>query len=91
MHGKDVLHWLLLYRLSHLLLLLLLLLQVKCSSEVGYVKILLAQQLSVDSGKLRLYAKNADGHKKLLIDPMSLCDYQELSAPSATVYAEIDA
>lgn len=65
-------------------------LSVKCSSEVGYVKLLLAQQLSIDSRKLRLYAKSAEGEKKLLIDPMSLCDYQELAAPAATVYAEVD-
>ncbi|KAL8273131.1 hypothetical protein Esti_002889 [Eimeria stiedai] len=66
-------------------------LNVKCSSEVGYVKLLLAQQLGVESRKLRLYARSGEGEKKLLIDPMSLCDYPELAAPTATVYAEIDA
>ncbi|XP_026190296.1 uncharacterized protein LOC34620400 [Cyclospora cayetanensis] len=65
-------------------------LSVKCSSEVGYVKLLLAQQLNVDARRLRLYAEGADGQKKLLIDPMSLCDYKELAASSATLFAEID-
>ena len=61
----------------------------KCSSEVGYVKLLLAQQLGLEPRRLRLYAKRGEGEKLLLIDPMSLCDYKELAAPAATVYAEI--
>ncbi|CDJ58926.1 hypothetical protein, conserved [Eimeria maxima] len=65
-------------------------LSVKCSSEVGYVKLLLAQQLGLEPRRLRLYAKGPTGEKLLLIDPMSLCDYKELAAPAATVYAEID-
>ncbi|KAL8428328.1 hypothetical protein Efla_007469 [Eimeria flavescens] len=66
-------------------------LSVKCSSEVGYVKLLLAQQLGVESRRLRLYALAEGGTRKLLLDPMSLCDYPELAAPTATVYAEVDA
>ncbi|CDJ65270.1 hypothetical protein, conserved, partial [Eimeria necatrix] len=62
---------------------------VKCSSEVGYVKLLLAQQLGLEPRKLRLFAKGPSGEKKLLIDPMSLCDYKELAAPAATIYAEV--
>lgn len=65
-------------------------LQVKYSTEVGYVKLLLAQQHNIDSRKLKLFVQCEDGSQKLLIDPMSLCDYKEVKAPAATLIAQLD-
>ncbi|PFH36879.1 hypothetical protein BESB_033370 [Besnoitia besnoiti] len=62
--------------------------EVKSSTEVGYVKLLLAERLGVEAWRLRLFYHN-DGKEVTLIDPMSLCDFKGIRPPTAELQAQV--
>ncbi|EPT26374.1 hypothetical protein TGPRC2_207240 [Toxoplasma gondii TgCatPRC2] len=62
--------------------------EVKSSTEVGYVKLLLADRLGIEARRLRLFYHN-DSKEVTLIDPMSLCDFKGIRPPSAEIQAQI--
>eukprot|EP00914_Ancora_sagittata_P022165 GHVO01044082.1.p1 GENE.GHVO01044082.1~~GHVO01044082.1.p1 ORF type:complete len:114 (+),score=16.74 GHVO01044082.1:24-344(+) len=59
--------------------------QVKASTEVGYVKLLLSEKLNVPSPKIKLMFE-----ERTLIDPMSFCDFPGIEPPQVDVHVLIN-
>ncbi|CBZ54885.1 conserved hypothetical protein [Neospora caninum Liverpool] len=62
--------------------------EVKSSTEVGYVKLLLAERIGIEARRLRLFYHN-DNKEVTLIDPMSLCDFKGIRPPTAELQAQV--
>jgi len=58
---------------------------VKSSTVVGYVKILLSEKLKVPVGRISLLFKN-----KPMINPMSFCDYEGVTPPEIKVIVKFN-
>eukprot|EP00921_Rhytidocystis_pertsovi_P003434 GHVQ01005950.1.p1 GENE.GHVQ01005950.1~~GHVQ01005950.1.p1 ORF type:complete len:104 (+),score=15.07 GHVQ01005950.1:703-1014(+) len=54
--------------------------QIKSSTEVGYVKLLLAQKFGIPVRQVQLVHQNTP-----LIDPMSFCDHPKVNPPEIEV------
>eukprot|EP00917_Polyrhabdina_sp_WS-2016_P009931 GHVP01021796.1.p1 GENE.GHVP01021796.1~~GHVP01021796.1.p1 ORF type:complete len:101 (+),score=22.19 GHVP01021796.1:24-326(+) len=59
--------------------------EIVSSAEVGYVKLLLSQKLELPSSTRYEFASSG----KILIDPMSLCDFPHIKPPVAEISVKI--